>query len=98
MNEWKDEIKTKGEKAKDLSEFVLKRKDKNPEKSFGKKQNFEGKSKGEKFSKMSQFSKKVSKTKGNQRLSRKKMPKQKRPGKVTRMMMKNKKSSGKSRK
>ena len=28
-------------------------------------------------------------------MTKKKMPKQKRPGKVTRMMMKNKKSSGK---
>lgn len=94
INQWKDEIRNKGDKAKDLKEFM---KPKNDERYENTGKQFGGKARNDRSGKMASFSKKVSKNTGHQRASKRKMPKQKRPGKVTRMMMKNKKFSGKSK-
>jgi len=91
INDWKEEIRTKGDKAKDLSDFILNTKDKRVKKP---RKEEDSKRRNNFNDKVSKFSKKVQKP-NNDRMSRKKQPKSKRPGKVTRMMMKNKKFSGK---
>jgi hypothetical protein len=138
INKWKDEIKEKGEKAKDLSEFILgpkknensfkterknefhpknakngggkewkKKGNVNPREFNGKNDsNWGRKGKGdrkndgngrkkERHGRLNEKSKKIQKGFGMERNPKHKQRKMKRPGKVKRMMNKNKKFSGK---